>query len=210
MFLSHIYNNFIYTPSTKNSISEEFQAQNTRASTTIQLCMCPKRNSRQFVIYYMYPWITQLFNWQGVCGCGWNTHMQGKNQISIKWTFECKTWTLIIGYIIIDFPYVELAKTQQGWIQHALPALVQSCFGHMCRPPINIAWLLYLNYNWCSQLAYHHVIYSNYCISFYLQYFFALENSIPNAPYLARNSESIPENHVYIYIYQENAINGKY
>jgi hypothetical protein len=113
MFLSHIYNNFIYTPSTKNSISEEFQAQNTRASTTIQLCMCPKRNSRQFVIYYMYPWITQLFNWQGVCGCGWNTHMQGKNQISIKWTFECKTWTLIIGYIIIDFPYVELAKTSR-------------------------------------------------------------------------------------------------
>jgi hypothetical protein len=63
---------------------------------------------------------------------------------------------------------------QQGWIQHgwggggggggALPALVLSCVGHVCRPPINLLHYckvllgLYLNCNCCSQFAYHHVI----------------------------------------------------
>jgi hypothetical protein len=35
----------------------------------------------------------------------------------------------------------------------ALPALVPSSVGHVCRPPINILYL-----NCCSQFAYHRVL----------------------------------------------------
>jgi hypothetical protein len=76
---------------------------------------------------------------------------------------QCKSW--------ID---VNIWNTfEQGWIQHdlvgrgggAMPALVPSCVGHVCRPAyqlasllLSLAWLLFLNCNCCSQFAYHHVI----------------------------------------------------
>ena len=50
----------------------------------------------------------------------------------------------------------------------ALPTLVLSCVGHVCRPPINILYL-----NCCSQCAYHRVI-AQITVSHFVSIFFLL------------------------------------